>query len=132
MRDRIKTFFPAGAFPLKTQRIIIVIEKRKVERFDLQLEAFVSLPGESSNTDMGNLVTRDISMSGVFLITDRPLPVGAKVNVDMILTLGGKKKQDSQQAWIKASGKILRTDNQGMAVGFDDKSRILPLSKKSA
>ena len=110
----------------------MVIEKRKVERFDLQLEAFVSLPGEGSHTDMGNLVTRDISMNGVFLITDKPLPVGAKVNVDMILTLGGKKKQDSQQAWIKASGKILRSDNQGMAVGFDDKSRILPLSKKSA
>lgn len=109
-----------------------MIEKRKVERFDLQLEAFVSLPGESSNTDRGNLVTRDISMNGVFLITDRPLPVGSRVNVDMILTLGGKKKQDSQQAWIKASGKILRSDNQGMAVGFDDKSRILPLSKKSA
>ncbi|MEJ2731317.1 MAG: hypothetical protein P8185_22885 [Deltaproteobacteria bacterium] len=63
---------------------------------------------------------------------DTPLPVGSKGNVDMILTLGGQKKQNSQQAWIKASGKILRTDNQGMAVGFDDKSRILPLSKKSA
>ena len=109
-----------------------MIEKRKIERFDLQLEAFVSLPGETSQTDMGSLVTRDISMNGVFLITDRPLPVGAKVNVDMILTLGGKKKQNSQKAWIKASGKILRTDNQGMAVGFDDKSRILPISKKSA
>ena len=131
MRDKIKTFFPSGAFPLKTQRIIIVIEKRKVERFDLQLEAFVSLPGEASHADIGNLVTRDISMSGVFLVTDTPLPVGAKVNVDMILTLGGRKKQNSQQAWIKASGKILRTDNQGMAVGFDDRSRILPLSKKA-
>ena len=108
-----------------------MIEKRRVERFDLQLEAFVSLPGEPSHTDMGNLVTRDISMNGVFLITDTPLPVGAKVNVDMVLTLGGKKKQNSQQAWIKASGKILRTDNQGMAVGFDDKSRILPISKKA-
>jgi len=112
-------------------RIIIVIEKRKVERFDLQLEAFISLPGEASHADMENLVTRDISMNGVFLITDTPLQVGAKVNVDMILTLGGNKKQDSQQAWIKASGKVLRTDNQGMAVGFDDKSRILPLSKKA-
>ena len=107
-----------------------MIEKRKVERFDLQLEAFISLPGEASHADKGNLVTRDISMNGVFLITDTPLPVDAKVNVDMILTLGGIKKQDSQQAWIKASGKVLRTDNQGMAVGFDDKSRILPLSKK--
>ena len=131
MRGRIIIFSPS-AFHLKTQRNIIVIEKRKVERFDLQLEAFVSLPGESSHTDTGNLVTRDISMNGVFLITDKPLPVGARVNVDMILTLGGKKKQDAQQAWIKASGKILRTDNQGMAVGFDNKSRILPLSKKSA
>ena len=63
-------------------------------------------------------------------LAQTPLQVGAKVHVDMILTLGGKKKQDSQQAWIKASGKVLRTDNQGMAVGFDDKSRILPLAKK--
>ena len=110
----------------------MVIEKRKVERFDLQLEAYVSFPGETSQADMGNLVTRDISMNGVFLITDRPLLVGPKVNVDMILTLGGKKKQDSQQAWIKASGKVLRTDNQGMAVGFDEQSRIMPLSKKAS
>ena len=109
-----------------------MIEKRKVERFDLQLEALISLPGEASHADTGNLVTRDISMNGVFLITETPLPVGAKINVDMILTLGGGKKQDSQQAWIKASGKVLRTDNQGMAVGFDDKSRILPLSKNAA
>lgn len=102
-----------------------------VERFDLQLEAFVSSPGKTSQDQAGKLVTRDISMSGVFLITDKPLPVGSKVSVDMILTLGGKKIQDSQKAWIKASGKVLRTDKEGMAVGFDDKSRILPLSKKS-
>jgi PilZ domain len=107
-----------------------VIEKRKVERFDLQLEAFVSSPGEASRSDGGSLVTRDISMSGVFLMTNEPLPVGSKVSVDMILTLGGKKIQDSQKAWIKASGKVLRTDKEGMAVGFDDKSRILPLVGK--
>ena len=109
-----------------------MIEKRKVERFDLELEAFVSLPGEAGQTDIGNLVTRDVSMSGVFLVTDAPLPVGSKVNVDMILTLGGKKKQNAQQAWIKASGKVLRADKQGMAVSFDDMSRILPLAKKNA
>ena len=107
-----------------------MIEKRKVERFDLQLEAFISRPGEVSQDDTGSLVTRDISMNGVFLITDKPLPVGSKVSVDMILTLGGTKKQDSQKAWIKASGKVLRADSQGMAVCFDDQSRILPLSKK--
>jgi hypothetical protein len=108
-----------------------VIEKRKVERFDLQLEAFISGPGGVSEIESGSLVTRDVSMSGVFLITDRPLPVGSKINVDLILTLGGTKKPDSQKAWIKASGKVLRTDGQGMAVCFDDQSRILPLSKKS-
>jgi hypothetical protein len=107
-----------------------VIEKRKVERFDLELEAFVSIPGETDRNASGNLVTRDVSMSGVYLVTDEPLPVGSKVNVDMILTLGGRKKEDAQQAWIKASGKVLRADKQGMAVGFDDQSRILPLPKK--
>jgi hypothetical protein len=108
-----------------------VIEKRKVERFDLELEAFVSIPGDTDPAEMGSLVTRDVSMSGVYLVTNTPLPVGSKVNVDMVLTLGGRKKQNSQQAWIKASGKVLRTDNQGMAVSFDDQSRILPLPKKA-
>ncbi|MGD1968908.1 MAG: PilZ domain-containing protein [Desulfobacterales bacterium] len=108
-----------------------MIEKRKVERFDLELEAFVSLPGETDQTDRGSLVTRDVSMNGVYLVTDAPLPVGSKVNVDMVLTLGGRKKQKTQQAWIKASGKVLRTDNQGMAVSFNDQSRILPLPKKA-
>ena len=109
-----------------------MIEKRKVERFDLQLEAFISRPGEAaSEPESEGLLTRDISMSGVFLITDRPLPVGSKISVDMILTLGGTKNPDSQKAWIKASGKVLRTDSQGMAVCFDDQSRILPLSRKS-
>ncbi len=108
-----------------------MIEKRKVQRFDLELEAFVSMPAETGQTDLGNMVTRDVSMSGVYLLTDAPLPIGSKVNVDMILTLGGRKKQNAQQAWIKASGKVLRTDNQGMAVSFDDQSRILPLAKKA-
>jgi hypothetical protein len=108
-----------------------VIEKRKVERFDLQLEAFVSLSGNVSQNQRESLITRDISMCGAFLITDRPLPVGSKVCVDMVLTLEGQKKQTAQKAWIKASGKVLRSDNEGMAVGFDDQSRILPLSKKS-
>ncbi len=106
-----------------------MIEKRKVERFNLQLEAFISLPGETGRGDMGNLMTRDVSMNGAFLVTDAPLPVGSKVNVDMVLTLAGKEKQNTQQAWIKASGKVLRADNQGMAVAFDDRSRILPLTK---
>jgi hypothetical protein len=108
-----------------------VIEKRKVERFDLQLEAFVSLPGSASQNESKSLVTRDISMCGAFLKTETPLPVGSKICVDMILTLAGQKKQNARKAWIKASGKVLRTDNEGMAVGFDDQSRILPLSKKA-
>ena len=102
-----------------------------MERFDLQLEAFVSLPGSVSQNESESLVTRDISMCGAFLKTDSPLPVGSKICVDMILTLEGQKKKNAQKAWIKASGKVLRTDNEGMAVGFDNQSRILPLSKKS-
>jgi hypothetical protein len=79
-----------------------VIEKRTVERFDLQLEAFVSLPDSSSQKEAESLLTRDISMCGAFLMTEKPLPVGSKICVDMIL-----------------------------AVGFDNQSRILPLTKKS-
>ncbi len=46
-----------------------------MERFDLQLEAFVSLPGSVSQNESESLVTRDISMCGAFLKTDSP-PAG--------------------------------------------------------
>ena len=106
-----------------------MMEKRKVERFDLNLEAFVLAAGESSKKKPSRLMTRDVSMNGAYLLTPEPLPIGTKVKVDVILSLGGLAPSETQKALIQASGSVLRTDSEGMAIRFDDNSRFLPYSE---
>ena len=105
------------------------MEKRQVERFDLNLEAFVLVAGESSKKKPFRLMTRDVSMNGAYLLTPEPLPIGTKVKVDVILSLGGIAPSETQKALIQASGAVLRTDHEGMAIRFDDNSKFLPYSE---
>ena len=108
---------------------LIVDEKRKVERFDLNLKAYVSEAGDSLPAKAASLVTRDISMSGAYLLTGNPLPAGAKVNLDLILSLVDLNKQGDRSALIKVSGAVLRAEPAGMAICFDNNSKIMPFSK---
>jgi len=108
---------------------LAVMEKRLVERFDLNLEAYVLVAGESPGTQASRLTTRDVSMNGAYLLTQKPLPIGTKVNVDVILSLGGLPPSETQKALIKASGAVLRTDDEGMAIRFDENSKFLPYSE---
>ena len=105
------------------------MEKRKVERFDLNLEAFVRVAGQSSHTKPTRLMTRDVSMNGAYLLTPEPLPIGTKASVDVILSLRGLTPSETRKALIEASGTVLRTDSEGMAIRFDEKSRFLPYSR---
>jgi len=102
-------------------------ENRSLERFELGLEAFVSVSDDSDRPDSLAMQTRDISSSGVYLLTESPLPVGTKVKVDMILSLEELKKVGGS-ALIKASGEVLRAESSGMAISFDRNSKIIPFS----
>ena len=113
----------------KYGRVYIVDEKRKVERFDLNLKAYVTETDGSLPARAASLVTRDISMSGAFLITDHPLPAGAKVSVDLILSLIDLKKQGARTALIKVTGEVLRKEPEGMTICFENNSKIMPFSK---
>ena len=110
------------------ERLLIVDEKRKVERFDLNLKAYVSKAEDAEPAAAASLVTRDISMNGAYFLTDNPLPTGVKVNVDLILSLVDLSKQGDRTALIKVSGEVLRTESAGMAVCFDNNSKIMPFS----
>ena len=102
-------------------------ENRRVERFDLDLKAFVSVSGDTNQSNSLTMQTRDISTNGVYLLTENPLPIGTKVKVDMILSLDELKKLGGK-ALIKTSGEVLRTESGGMAVCFDRNSRIMPFT----
>ena len=107
-----------------------MIENRKVERFNLNLEAYVFMGGNASATKPYNLITRDVSANGAYLLTDKPLPIGTKVKVDVVLSVEDQKNQAARKALIKACGSVLRTDREGMAIGFDESSRFMPFAEE--
>ena len=103
-------------------------EKRKVERFDLQIETILNDRDEVIRERGPTLVSRDISCDGVFLVTDRPLPIGTNLDLNFLLSQQdfGSMPKDERIS-IKTSGTIIRTDDQGMAVEFDKLYKISKL-----
>lgn len=104
-----------------------MLEKRKVERFDLRIETMLQVQDNAMLETSQKLVSRDISSNGVYLTTERPLPVGTKVDLDFLLNLNelnGELKDKSVN--ISTSGKVIRTDEQGFAVEFDKNHKVSP------
>ena len=99
-------------------------DKRKFERFELKLPATITIE------DMGQelqVYTRDISAVGVFLHTAKPLEEGAKVRIKVILANNTLKKLTGYESCIKVLGTVVRREQEGMAVSFDGRKKIMPL-----
>ena len=96
-------------------------EKRKVERFNLHIETILNVQNEAIMDKAQILLTRDISCAGVFLTTSNPLPIDTRVDLDFLLNqneLDSGSPKD-ERINISTSGKVVRTNEQGMAVEFD-------------
>ncbi len=94
------------------------IDERKLERFTLELVASISVTGEGSAEKNIKLNTSDISSGGAFFNTEKPLPVGTEIKIDMVLPLDKLKKIKGKQAKIEVSGAVVRIDQEGMAISF--------------
>ena len=97
-------------------------EKRKMERFTLELPATIEIvvDGDSKGASgVINMTTRDVCAGGAYFETDAPLPEGTNIRVDLVLSLDALKSLTGKQALIKVQGKVLRTEAEGMAVKFE-------------
>ena len=101
-------------------------EKRKIERFDLQIETILNIQDEAVMDKAPILLTRDISCTGVFLTTSNPLPIETRVDLDFLINQNELESGSSKDKRINisTSGKVIRTDEQGMAVEFDKLYKI--------
>jgi len=102
-------------------------EKRKVERFDLKIETVLNVQDEAPKSTQPMLLSRDISCAGEFLDTDNPLPIGTRVELNLLLSqheLVGKAQDEKIN--IFTSGRVVRTNDHGMAVEFDKLYKISP------
>jgi len=105
------------------------IEKRKMERFALNLPALLSIKDESGNTRAFEFMIRDICAGGAFFKTDYPLSVGTDVKMDLIIPLDKFKSGKNNRTCIDVSGSVIRKESQGMAVCFDKKYSISPWNR---
>jgi hypothetical protein len=106
-----------------------VIEKRKMERFALNLPALLSIKAESGYTQAFEFMIRDICAGGAFFKTDNPLLVGTNVKMDLIIPLDKLQSGKHNRSRIDVSGSVIRTESQGMAVCFDKKYSISPWNR---
>ena len=101
-------------------------DRRKMERFDLELAAKLTRTGKDKEHESIELMTSNICADGAFIITDRPLPKGTDVKMDLILPLDRLHEFGGRQSRLDVSGFVIRTDQQGMAIRFDNKCKISP------
>ena len=102
------------------------IEKRKMERFSLDLPALIAINDQSENQKAVELMISNICSGGAFFKTDEPLSVGTEVKMYLILPLEKFNKIGGKKSRVDVSGSVIRTEKHGMAVCFDKKYRIMP------
>jgi hypothetical protein len=103
-------------------------EKRTLERFDLKIPAKIECVLGDDDQQTLDLMTSDICAGGAFFHTEAPLPLGTEVKIDLVLPLRKLKQltADADHAFIKVSGKVLRSGPRGMAICFDKGYEIHP------
>jgi hypothetical protein len=103
-------------------------EKRKLQRFSLEIPAKIEVIGTGKQKGTIEVLTSDICAGGAYFQTPDPLPQGTQVKIDMILPLEHLRKvsEEYSRAYIKVSGTVLRTESSGMAVSFDEDYELGP------
>ena len=106
-------------------------DKRRLERFDLELPATIELLISDQEKSLVNLLTTNISSGGAYFHTPQPLPKGTQVKIDLVLPLDKlrKLKDEHKQAYIKVTGTVLRSESEGMAICFEEDYQITGSAK---
>ena len=103
-----------------------IIEKRKMERFPLELPVVITWICEDKQHNSIEQITSNISARGAFFKTQKSLLIGTNVKIIIMLSLHKFNNLKSKASYISVSGSVTRTDQQGMAICFDKKFRISP------
>ncbi len=105
-------------------------ERRKLERFGLNSPARLQIIRGSGKPEKLDLTTKDISSDGAFLFAHAPIPEGANVKIDFFISLDTLRKISGEEGSVRVrvNGKVIRTNQDGIAIRFDSKYKITALS----
>ena len=97
----------------------MVEERRKSERYPLQLPIRIELVDSEQEKETLDLLTSNISEGGTFIPTHEPIPKGTCVQVRLILVNDTVKKLSGAQGCILVGGTVVRAGSIGIAICFD-------------
>jgi Tfp pilus assembly protein PilZ len=100
--------------------------KRLQERLDIEINAFITYQNQDGNANSIQISTKNISSGGAYFPADQALQIGQEVAIDLYLPLEYIRSLGGKMVLIKAAGKVVRKDTDGVAVAFDNNRMVIP------
>lgn len=94
---------------------------RGMERFRLKLPTTISTINSDGVEEKLDFFTANICAGGAFINATQPLPLGSEMKIELILSIDALKKLKGNKVKINVTGEVIRVDDGGMAVKFDDR-----------
>ena len=105
-------------------------DRRKLERFALGIPAKIEWFDSKSDRVVMEVWTDNISAGGAYFKTPQPMSIASTIRVNLDLPIGMSNPQAQMPtAHIEVTGNVLRSDLNGIAVGFDMDYKITPIQK---
>jgi hypothetical protein len=109
------------------------MEKRRLERFNLEVPATASITVDGVVEEKLDLMTRDVCSDGAYFKTAHTLPIGTEMEINLVLPIDKLKAipVNCEKVMVRLSGKVLRIESDGVGVCFDETFDIRPLPNES-
>jgi hypothetical protein len=92
-----------------------VVEQRRSRRFELKLPVEVVRTGSIPTRKIGE--TRNLSSSGVLILTDARFPIGE--SIEYLITLPVRCESGDPMVRLRCMGKIVRQEGSGSAATLE-------------
>ena len=119
-------------------------ERRQQERFSLQIQSVLNADADLDGSPVTEeLTATNISSGGAFLTTKRKLPLASKLYIKFlvsyeqlkklrfILSLESLKQFSGEKIWVTATGIVIRVEENGLGIIFDQDYQLSPMKGKS-
>ncbi len=105
-------------------------ERRRLERFELRAPARILVEFDEGKREELDLTTKDVSSGGAYIYSDQPLPEGATVIIELFISLSMLQTRagETNKAKVKVKGTVIRVDEDGAAIRFNNKYKITSLN----
>jgi hypothetical protein len=106
-----------------------MVERRKFERFEMQVPAKVETLARAAARTKFSLKTTNVCAGGAYFSTPNTLAEGTNVRLEIVLSFNERNLlAHAKNARVRVLGTVVRSRKDGMAIRFSEDYVIAPLS----